>query len=327
MSDHHHAHEHDHHDHHRNGHGSGHSHSHAGHAHAHGPANYSKAFAVGVALNLAFVIAEVIYGLASNSLALLSDAGHNLSDVFGLLLAWGASRLAVTLPTKRRTYGWRRASILAALVNAVVLLMAVGVIGWESIQRIMHPEPVIGTTIIWVAALGVVINAGSALLFMRGGDDINIRGAYLHLAADAAVSLGVVIAGLIIRQTGWLWLDPAVSFVVAVVITIGTWSLLSQSLNLSMDAVPANIDPHVVEDFLGTQPHVKEVHDLHIWAMSTTEVALTVHLIMQEMPDDDHFLHSLTTTFKERFGIHHATVQLEHGSAGLACDLQPTHVV
>ena len=298
------------------------------HGHAHAAPSPTRAFAIGVGLNLAFVVAEVVYGLAANSLALLADAGHNLSDVVGLLLAWGAARLARVAPTPRRTYGWRRASILAALANAVVLLVAVGGIAWEAVQRVRHPEPVAGLTVIWVAAAGVVVNAASALLFAAGrARDLNLRGAFLHLAADAAVSLGVVVAGLVILRTGWQWLDPAVSLLVAVVITAGTWGLLRESVNLSMDAVPAGIDPAAVAHFLAGQPGVQSLHDLHIWAMSTTENALTVHLVMPPAPSNDAFLRDLEHELHERFGIEHTTVQIERGDDGIECRQAPSEAI
>ena len=225
-----------------------HSGAHNGHGHAHGPANYSWAFAIGIALNVGFVVVEAMYGILANSLALLADAGHNLGDVLGLMLAWAAAVLARRRPTERHTYGLRRGSILASLTNAALLLVAVGGIVWEAIQRLGRPEPVIETTVIWVAAIGIVINTATALMFVKGRkDDLNIKGAFLHMAADAAVSLGVVIAGVVIMMTGWSWLDPVVSLAIALVITIGTWSLLRDSLNLALDAVPENIDRHAIE--------------------------------------------------------------------------------
>lgn len=306
------AHNHEHHDH--------------GHGHSHAPPSDNRAFAIGVSLNLAFVVAEVVFGLSANSLALLSDAGHNLSDVFGLLIAWGAIYIGKSLPTKRRTYGLRRSSILAALTNAIVLLIAVGGITWEAIGRFFHPEVVAGNTVIWVAAVGVVINTATALLFMAGRErDINIRGAFLHMAADAGVSVGVILIGFAIHETGWHWLDPAVSILIGVVIVWGTWSLLRESINLAMDAVPARIDPHAVESFLASLTGVEAVHDLHIWGMSTTETALTVHLVMPRPPADDRFLHDVSHDLHERFEIGHATIQIEHGD--VECYLAPAHVV
>ncbi|MEO5818363.1 MAG: cation diffusion facilitator family transporter, partial [Gemmatimonadaceae bacterium] len=220
----------------------------SGHGHAHAPANFNRAFAVGVALNVAFVVAETIYGLSAHSLALISDAGHNLSDVLGLLIAWVAMRLSSSQPTPRRTYGFRRSSILAALSNAAMLLLVTGAVTWEAIRRLQHPQPVIASTIMWVAAVGIAINGITAVMFFSGrAHDVNIRGAFLHMASDALVSVGVVIAGLVIRTTGLLWIDPAVSIVISVVITVGTWGLLKTSVNLAMDAVPEHIDPAEVE--------------------------------------------------------------------------------
>lgn len=305
-----------------------HSHDHSGHHHARRAPNNNLAFVVGITLNVGFVIAEIIYGLTANSLSLLSDAGHNMSDVFGLLIAWGATYASKSLPTKRHTYGLRRSSILAALINAVVLLLTVGGIVWEAVLRLAHPEPVAGTTIIWVAAAGVIVNTASALLFMTGRNhDLNIRGAFMHLAADAAVSLGVVLAGLALLATGWTWLDPIVSIVIGLIIVWGTWGLLRESINLAMDAVPAGIDPHAVEAYLGKLTGVKAVHDLHIWAMSTTEIALTVHLVMPRPPSDDKFLHGVTHELHEKFKIGHTTIQIEHGDADINCHQEPAHVV
>ena len=303
-----------------------HDHDHGGHSH--GPPDNNAAFAIGVALNLGFVVAEVFYGLAAHSLALISDAGHNLSDVFCLLLAWGALKLTKAAPTKRRTYGWRRSSILAALINAVILLVAVGAITVEAIRRLAHPEEVAGGTVMAVAAIGIVINTATALLFMAGRKrDLNVKGAFLHMAGDAAVSLGVVLAAFAIGITGWHWLDPAVSLVIGAVIVWGTWGLLRESINLSMDAVPEGIDPHAVEDYLVNLPGVTAVHDLHIWAMSTTEVALTVHLVMEPPPRNDVFLHDVCEVLRERFGIGHATTQIECGPCERDCHQAHLHVI
>jgi cobalt-zinc-cadmium efflux system protein len=304
-----------------------HEHGHSrGHGHSHAPPGSNSAFAVGVALNLGFVAIEVVYGLAANSLALLSDAAHNLSDVFGLLIAWGAIHLGRSLPTKRRTYGLRRSSILAALVNAIVLLVVVGGIVWEAVGRITHPEAVQGSTVTWVAAAGVVINTISALLFVAGREkDLNINGAFLHMASDAAVSLAVVLVGLGIYATGWNWLDPAISFLISGAIVLGTWGLLRESLALAMDAVPAGVDSHAVEAYLADLPGVAAVHDLHIWGMSTTEVALTVHLVMPEPPADDRFLEDVCHKLRHRFEIGHVTIQIEHGD--IACHQAPANVV
>ena len=294
------------------------------HGHAHALPDSSRAFAIGVLLNTGFVVAEVIFGLAANSLALLSDAGHNLSDVFGLLMAWGALRLAKSLPSKRRTYGWRRASILAALGNALLLLLVTGGIVWEAVGRFAHPETVAGGTVMWVAGLGVVINTATALLFMAGREkDLNVKGAFMHMAADAVLALGVVVVGVVILLTGWHWLDPAMSLLISVVIVYGTWGLLRESVDLAMDAVPAKIDPQAVEAFLAQRPGVTAVHDLHIWAMSTTEVALTAHLVMPKGCPSDEFLHETGHELEEQFGIGHTTLQMELGDTGEECHQAP----
>jgi cobalt-zinc-cadmium efflux system protein len=298
------------------------------HSHSHGPASYNRAFALGVVLNVVFVAIEAAFGWWGDSLALLADAGHNLSDVLGLLLAWGASYLSSWRPSQRRTYGLRRSTILAALLNAILLLLAVGGITWEAIERLARPEPVSGWTMIVVAAAGVVVNTVTALLFLRGGErDLSIRGAYLHMAADAAVSLGVVAGGIAILATGALWIDPLVSLIVVAVITWGTWGLLQQSVDLSLDAVPAHIDPAAVHAYLSQLAGVTEVHDLHIWAMSTTEAALTVHLIRPEAGLDDDWLHGVAHELHDRFEIEHATIQVESGRGLRACRLAPHDVV
>jgi len=303
-----------------------HAHDHSEHSHE--PPEHNTAFAIGVVLNLGFVVVEVCYGLAAHSLALISDAGHNLSDVFCLLLAWGALRLTKAAPTKRRTYGWRRSSIFAALINAVILLVAVGAITVEAIRRFARPEEVAGGTVMAVAAIGIVINGITALLFMAGRKrDLNVKGAFLHMVGDAAVSAGVVLAALAIKMTGWQWLDPAASLAIGAVIVWGTWGLLRESINLSMDAVPAGIDPSAVENYLANLEGVRAVHDLHIWAMSTTEVALTVHLVMEQQPRDDLFLHDVSDALRDRFGIGHATTQIECGNCERDCPQEPAHVV
>ena len=310
---------------------SGHNHAHGhAHGHVHGPAarDFSRAFAIGIALNIGFVVVEAAYGFLANSLALLADAGHNLSDVLGLLLAWGAAALVKRRPTARHTYGLKRSSILASLANAILLLVAVGMIVWEAVHRFGQPQPVAETTVLWVAAVGIVINTVTALMFVRGGkSDINIRSAFLHMAADAAVSLGVVIAALAVMATGWLWLDPAVSIAIAIVITLGTWSLLRSSLNLALDAVPETIDRPAIEAYLAALPGVTEVHDLHIWAMSTTEVALTAHLVRPDCPVDDGLLGRSARELAERFGIAHSTIQIESGDPDHPCRLAPAEVV
>lgn len=291
-----------------------------GHGHDHGSADYGRAFAIGIALNLAFVVIEFIYGRLAHSLALVADAGHNLSDVLALLLAWGAAVLARRHPTPGRTYGMRRSSILAALINAVVLLLAVGAIAWEAIRRFSEPNPVAGGTVIWVAMIGIVINAATALLFLSGRKgDLNIRGAFLHMAADAGVSLGVVLAGIAILATGWLWLDPTVSLAIVVVILIGTWGLLRDSINLALDAVPGGIDLDGIRQYLASLPKVVEIHDLHVWGMSTTEAALTAHLVMAEAVCDDAFLARIESELHDLFGIEHATIQMETGNPIYPC--------
>jgi cobalt-zinc-cadmium efflux system protein len=298
------------------------------HGHQHSPARYDRAFAIGIGLNLAYVVLEAAFGLVSGSLALIADAGHNLSDVAGLALAWGAAWLSRRHPTERRTYGYRRSSILASLANAVLLLVAVGAIGLEAARRLLDPQPVESGTILWVAAVGVVVNADTALLFMLGRrGDLNIRGAFLHMAADAGVTVGVIAAALLIGWTGWLWVDPAVSLLIAAVILAGTWGLLRASVNLSLDAVPEGIDPREVEACLAGQAGVAEVHDLHIWAMSTTETALTAHLVRPGTGVDDGLLDRLRRELHDRFGIEHATLQVETGDPAHPCPMAPEHVV
>jgi cobalt-zinc-cadmium efflux system protein len=298
------------------------------HGHGHAPASFDGAFAVGVGLNIAIVFAELGFGYLAHSLALMADAAHNLSDVIGLLLAWGASRLARRLPTSSRTYGYRRASILAALGNAGLLLIATGGIVVEAIRRFTDPQPIETGTVIWVATLGIVINGAVALMFMRGRhQDLNIRGAFLHMAGDAAISLGVVIAALLIMRTGWLWLDPAISLGIALTVLLTGWGLARDSANLALDAVPEGIDLHEVETWLRGLPGVAEVHDLHIWAMSTTETALTVHLVRPDAALDDHFLMHTCETLQRQFKIHHATLQVEAGDEAHPCRLAPVDVV
>jgi cobalt-zinc-cadmium efflux system protein len=287
-----------------------------------------RAFAVGVALNLTFVAVELFYGFQANSLALLADAGHNFSDVIGLLIAWGALALAKRKPSSRFTYGLRSSTILAALANAMLLLVAVGGIVWESVHRFLTPEAVSENTVIWVALLGVFINVGTAFMLMRGSkNDINVRGAYLHMVADAAVSLGVVAAGLLMIWSGWLWLDGAVSILIAVVILWSTWGLFRESVNLILHAVPEHIVADDVRAYLSVLPGVESVHDLHIWAMSTSDIALTAHLLMPAGHPGDDFLHDVSERLGDRFHIHHATLQIEIGNSGMSCRLAPDDVV
>lgn len=298
------------------------------HNHEHGPQQYGRAFAIGVALNLAFVAAEFFFGRIAHSLALVADAGHNLSDVLGLVLAWGAGVLARRQPSQQRTYGLRRSSILAALINAVVLLAAIGAIAWEAIRRFGEPAEVAGSTVIWVAGIGIVINTVTALLFMAGRkDDLNIRGAFLHMAADAGVSLGVVVAGIVILFTGWLWLDPVISLLIVAVIFVGTWGLLRDSTNLALDAAPEGIDVDQVNTYLTKLPAVMSVHDLHIWGMSTTETALTAHLVMPDGESGDGVLARAPQELHDTFGIEHITLQIESQAAARACSQVPAETV
>jgi cobalt-zinc-cadmium efflux system protein len=308
-------------------------HDHSGHAygpggHVHAPATFGSAFAIGITLNTAFVVVEGIFGYASNSMALVADAGHNLSDVLGLVVAWAAVILSKRAPSPRFTYGLRGSSILAALFNAVFLLIAVGAIGWEAIQRLLYPQPVAGVTVMVVAAVGIFINGITAWLFASGSKgDLNIRGAYLHMAADAAVSIGVVVAGLIILFTGWTWLDAATSLVISAVIIWRTWGLLRDSMAMSMSAVPPGIDPVAVRGYLEKCAGVSQVHDLHIWPMSTTERALTCHLVMPAGHPGDKALADLAHELEHRYRIGHATIQVETGDPATYCKLVPDHVV
>jgi cobalt-zinc-cadmium efflux system protein len=314
-----------HHDDHAQNHGHDHAHGHGHAGHSHVPDSFGTAFAVGALLNAAFVIAELVFGYTANSLALISDAVHNFSDVIALLLAWCGAWLAGKQPTETHTYGYRRASILAALFNAGLLLVAVGGIAVEALNRLHEPAPVAGWTVVWVAASGVVVNGGTALMFMRGRHgDLNVRGAYLHMAADASVSLGVVAAALVIMVTGWLWVDPAISLCIAAVVLASGWGLARDSLNLALDAVPSGIELADVRDYLAGLDGVVEVHDLHIWAMSTNETALTAHLV-RPVGHDDAFLHHVCEGLSHRFKIHHATLQVE--ANGDACKLAPAEMV
>jgi cobalt-zinc-cadmium efflux system protein len=282
------------------------------HTHSHQVQNYNKAFGFGIALNIIYIIVEVTYGFIINSTALLADAGHNFSDVLGLILAWGGAYLAQTAVTKNRTYGLRKSTILAALFNAIILLIAVGAITIEAIRKISEPEPIGGTTMMIVAGVGVVINTLTALLFLKGREkDINIKGAFLHMAADAGVSLGVVVAGFLINITGFYLLDPIISLLIVIIITIGTWELLKDSFHLSMDAVPRGIDFEKVQEYLSSLEGVKEVHDLHIWAMSTTETALTVHIICAGKYKRNSIIKKVSKDLEHKFNIVHTTIQIE----------------
>lgn len=286
----------------------------AGHDHSHAPASFNRAFAIGIALNLAFVGIEAFYGWRINSLALLADAGHNLSDVAGLVLAWGGALAGQLRPNPRHTYGWRKGSILAAFANALLLLVAMGALVWEAVGRLLAPEPMAGhegVTIMAVAGVGIVVNSVTAWLFMRGRDtDLNIRGAFLHMAADALVSAGVVLAGALTLWKGWAWLDPVVSLLIAGVILWGTWSLFRQSLHLLFDGVPDHVDPQAVHASLMGLPGIERVHDLHIWAMDTSQVAMTAHLVMPVGHADDAFLKAATDLLHDRFEITHVTLQV-----------------
>jgi cobalt-zinc-cadmium efflux system protein len=312
--------EHEHHDDHDHGHAHA-GHAHAGHAHHHRPPDeLGRAFLIGIALNVAFVVAESAAGFIAASTALLADAAHNLSDVLGLAMAWGATVLARRKRTARRTYGLRRTTILAGFANAVLVLVAVGGVSWEAVRRIGAPAQVEGGLVAVMAGVGVAINMGAALLFARGRErDVNLRGAYLHLLADAAVSAGVVVAGVAIWRTGWSWIDPATSIVVSVVILFGTFGLLRDALNLLLDAVPAHIDPAAVEGYLAGLAGVQGVHDLHIWSMSTTEVALTAHLVLPWERCSPAFLRDVEAEIDRRFGISHTTIQIEPIADDEAC--------
>jgi cobalt-zinc-cadmium efflux system protein len=284
------------------------------HEHSHAPANFNRAFAIGIGLNIVFVAIEAFYGWKINSLALLADAGHNLSDVAGLVLAWGGALAGKLRPNVRHTYGWKRGSILAAFANALLLLVAIGALVWEAVGRLVSPDPLAGTeggTIMAVAAVGIVVNTVTALLFMRGGKkDLNIRGAFLHMAADALVSVGVVVAGALTLWMGWVWLDPVVSLLIAAVILLGTWSLFRQSLHLLFDGVPDSVDLMAVRQSLLDLPGVTQVHDLHVWAMGTSQIAMTAHLITPGGHPDDAFYRHAADVLHDRFEITHVTLQV-----------------
>ena len=312
----HHAHEHGHH----------HDHGHH-HGHSHAPATLGTAFAIATALNIALVVIQATYGVLAHSMALLADAGHNAGDVLALVLAWGSHAISQKHPTERYTYGFRSSSIIAALINATILLVVTGAIAWAALERLFAPQPVVGGTVMVVAALAIVINGAAAVALSRGNTgDLNVYGAFLHLVADAAVSAGVVIAGLIILLTGWLWVDPLASLLISGVIVWSTWGLLRDSAKMSLQGVPPQIDPGAVRVYLQTLPAVVEVHDLHIWPMSTTETALTCHLVMPGGHPGDAILNAMTQQLHTRFGIAHATIQIELADSDEMCALAPEHV-
>ena len=302
-------------------------HYHGAGGHSHAPASFGRAFAIGIALNLAYVLGEAFYGVVGHSLALLADAGHNLGDVLGLAGAWTVSLLSNRDPAGRYTYGLRWSSILAALGNAVVLLVVTGGIAWEAVRRLSSPKQPGGMIIMIVAAVGIVVNGVTAVLFMSGRKgDLNIKGAFLHMASDALVAAGTVLAGALILWTGRGWIDPVVSLAISAIIVVGTWSLLRDSVNLSLDAIPEGIDRTTVEHYLRSLPGVREVHDLHIWCLSTAETALTVHLVLDDA-DGAGLLRRIPEEVRERFGIGHVTIQLETANVAAACKLRPDHVV
>ena len=311
---------------HSHNHGTQCDHGHHGHHH-HAPTNYNSIFFIGITLNLIFVATEMVYGILSNSMALVADAGHNFSDVIGLVLAWGALWLSKRKPTARFTYGLRKSSILSALLNGMILLVAVGAIIWEAVHRFMKPVPVQSTTMMVVATIGILINAATAMLFMKDREhDINIRGAFLHMTADALISFGVVVAGFFISYTDWNWIDPVISIVISLIIVMGTWELLKDSVSMSMDAVPSGIDPEKIKSYLSSIEGVVEVHDLHIWSMSTTEIALTAHLVINSPELLNKILKKITEDLKNNFKIHHPTIQMEL-SGDFHCELKPDGVV
>jgi len=305
-----------------------HHHDRHDHRHAHAPASFDRAFAIGVTLNILIVMVELVFGYLANSLALVADSAHNFTDVVGLLLAWGGAWLAGRRPTKRYTYGFRRASILAALGNAALLLVATGGLLIEAWHRFQDPEPVATGIVMAVAGLGIVVNGATALMFMSGrNDDLNIKGAFLHMVGDAGISLGVVVGAALTAFSGWLWLDPTISVAIAVAVLWNTWGLARDSVNLALDAIPREIDHDAVAGYLQTLPGVNEVHDLHIWAMSTTETALTAHLVRPGAGLDDRMLHEACRQLELRFNIKHATLQIEAGDTELVCRLAPAETV
>jgi cobalt-zinc-cadmium efflux system protein len=303
-----------------------HHHGHHSHGHAHARGAFGTAFAVATALNVALVVIQATYGVLAHSMALLADAGHNAGDVLALTLAWASHAISRWHPTERYTYGFRSSSIIAALINATILLVVTGAIAWAAIERLFAPQPVAGVTVMVVAAIGIVINGAAAAILSRGHTrDLNVHGAFLHLVADAAVSAGVVVAGLVILLTGWLWVDPAASLVISGVIVWSTWGLLRDAAKMSLQGVPPQIDPGAVRGYLQSLPAVAEVHDLHIWPMSTTETALTCHLVMPDGYPDAGFLELVYIDLHQQFGIEHPTIQIERGDR--PCKLSPAHIV
>lgn len=305
------------------------NHDHGHQHHHHGPKNYNKAFFIGISLNFIFVLIEAFYGFLTNSLALMADAGHNLSDVAGLMIAWGAFWLATRKPTPTFTFGLRKSSILSALLNSIFLLVAVGIILWEAFHRILNPSPIASQMVMIVATIGIVINSITAILFFNSkeDDDLNIRGAYLHMAADALISLGVVISAIVIKYTSWFWLDPLISIGISVFIIFGTWDLLKSSVRLSMDAVPSNINPDLVKKYFEHLDDVREVHDLHIWAMSSTETALSVHITVKNKHFENSKYQEISHYLKEKFKIHHPTIQIELYDEHFECELKSQDVL
>ncbi len=292
------------------------------HDHSHETMNYNRAFALGVGLNILLVVVGVGFGLLAGSLALIADAGHTLSDVISLLLAWGASLLAARAATKKRTYGLRKATVMASLASAILLLVALGIIVWEAVGRFFDPRPVEGGIVIVVAVIGVIINAAAASLFYKGQkQDLNIRGAFLHMAADAGISAGVVLGGILILSTGWLWIDPLISLIIVVVVFVATWRLLRDSMNYALDAVPADIDISGVQEYLLSHDRVNCLHDLHVWPLSTTEVALTAHVVVNDDTVDNAFLSELQQHLRDHFRIGHATIQVETALSENQCML------
>ncbi|WP_438393829.1 cation diffusion facilitator family transporter [Caballeronia sp. DA-9] len=323
------SHHHEHHDHgnahaHEDDHAHEHDHDHkGGHHHHHAPqAGQGRTFAIAVGLNMVIVIVQAVYGFIAHSTALLADAGHNLSDVLGLLLAWGAVWLGARKPSERYTFGLGSSSILASLANAALLLFACGAIVLEAVQRLFNPAPVAGLDVFVVATIGLVVNGFSAWLFMRGSkEDLNIRGAFLHMAGDAGISAAVAISGLVILFTGASWIDPAMSIVVVAVIVAGTWGLGRDAMRLAMAAVPPGVDKPRIEKYLADLPGVTDVHDLHVWALSTTENAMTAHIVMPAGHPGDVFVDSIVGTLRRDYAMHHATLQVEMGTTEHGCAL------